>query len=212
VAIDFRLAPVHPHPAALEDVNFAIRWLKAHAHEFGATPEGLGALGSSSGGHQVVLSALRPRDPRYASLPLPEAPEIDASVAYVVALWPVLDPLARYRYAREVGRADLVAASEAYFGSEAAMAEASPNLILARREEVDLPRVLVVWGTADANVPRAIVEGFVASYEAVGGEVDLAVYADAPHGFANRGGPDADAAIARIRRFLGDRPRRAVVP
>src|SRR4051794_32747907 len=73
-AIDFRLAPQHAYPASLEDVNYGTRWLKAHAREFGADPRHLGGLGTSSGGHQVMLSAMRPRDPRYAALPLPEAP------------------------------------------------------------------------------------------------------------------------------------------
>src|SRR5581483_9655215 len=212
VAIDFRLAPAHPHPAALLDLNYAIRWLKAHAAELGASPARLGAFGSSSGGHQAVLSALRPRDRRYAALPLAEAPEQDASLAYVVAGWPVLDPHARYLYAREAGRAELVRNSEAYWGDEAAMQEGSPTLILERGEPVDLPPVLVVYGTADANVPRAIVDRFVAAYRARGGAAGLALFPGAPHGFGNLvtelpdgradGASDAARAIEQIKQFV----------
>jgi acetyl esterase len=201
-AIDFRLAPAHPYPASMLDVSYATRWLKAHAADFGAMPDRLGSLGSSSGGHQVVLSAMRPRDPRYAVLELAEGPDLDASVAYVVACWPVLDPLARYLYARGAGRDDLVRASEAYFGDEGTMREASPNLILERAEPVGLPPVQVVYGTADGNVPRSIVDTFVERYRAAGGEAELALFPDAPHGFGNRPGPDAERAIEQIKAFV----------
>ncbi|HEX2173276.1 MAG TPA: alpha/beta hydrolase, partial [Dehalococcoidia bacterium] len=114
-AIDFRLGPDHPYPASIADVNYGIRWLKVHAVDFGAVADRLGALGSSSGGHQVLLNALRPRDPRYAADPIAAAPEVDASLAYVIACWPVIDPYARYLFARETGREDLAEMSEGYF-------------------------------------------------------------------------------------------------
>src|ERR1044071_1218441 len=78
LAIDFRMPPAHRYPASIADINFAIRWLKAHAEEFGSRRELVAALGTSSGGHQLLLAALKPDDPRYAALPLPEAPGEDA--------------------------------------------------------------------------------------------------------------------------------------
>jgi hypothetical protein len=66
VALDFRLAPDHPYPASVQDTNYGTRWFKAHAHEYNADPRHLGGLGGSSGGHVLMLSAMRPRDPRYA--------------------------------------------------------------------------------------------------------------------------------------------------
>jgi acetyl esterase/lipase len=60
MAIDFRSSNLAPHPAAMEDISYAIRWLKAHASEFSATAEGLGVVGWSSGGQQVMLGAMRP--------------------------------------------------------------------------------------------------------------------------------------------------------
>ena len=38
VAVDFRLAPDHKYPAQVVDVNYATRWVKAHASEFNARP------------------------------------------------------------------------------------------------------------------------------------------------------------------------------
>ncbi len=94
-AIEFRLAPDHPYPAQVADINYGSRWLKAHARDFNADPGTIGAIGSSSGGHGVFLSAMRPHDPRYAALRLNEAPELDATLNYVLACWPVVDPHAR---------------------------------------------------------------------------------------------------------------------
>src|SRR3954452_10637723 len=70
LSLDFRMPPEAPYPTAIADINFGVRWLKAHATEFGSRPELVGGLGTSSGAHLLLLSTLRPADPRYAALPL----------------------------------------------------------------------------------------------------------------------------------------------
>src|SRR4030088_528020 len=87
LSIDFRNAPEAPYPASLQDINYGIRWLKAHAGEFGSSSGQVGAYGTSSGGHQILLAAIRPEDPRYRALPLAEAPDLDARLAFVVSGW-----------------------------------------------------------------------------------------------------------------------------
>src|ERR1051325_2225753 len=82
LAIDFRMPPAHRYPASIADIHFAIRWLKAHAREFGSRRELVSALGTSSGGHQLLLAALKPHDPRYASVP--GASGEDARLPYLV--------------------------------------------------------------------------------------------------------------------------------
>src|SRR5258707_13208197 len=87
LAIDFRMPPEHRYPASIADVNLATRWLKAHAGEFGSRRDLVGGLGTSSGGHQLLLSVLKPEDPRYAALPLADAPGEDARLPYLVLCW-----------------------------------------------------------------------------------------------------------------------------
>jgi acetyl esterase len=164
VAIDFRQGAADPYPSSVADINFATRWLKAHAVDFNADPHTVGGFGGSSGGHLIVLSAMRPHDPRYAELPLPEAPDADATLAYVVAHSPVIDPAARYDFAQQVGRADLISRHDGYFRTVQTMQEASPTRILQRREQVELPPTLILHGTADMNVPIAEVEDFASAY------------------------------------------------
>jgi acetyl esterase/lipase len=58
-----------PYPSSLADINYATRWGKAHAADFKADASTVGGLGVSSGGHLILLSAMRPFDPRYTNLP-----------------------------------------------------------------------------------------------------------------------------------------------
>src|ERR1700730_6506267 len=95
LATDFRMPPEHRYPASIADVNLATRWLKAHAAEFGSRRDLVGGLGTSSGAHQLLLSALRPQDPRYAALPLADAPGEDVRLPYLVLCSAIADPLAR---------------------------------------------------------------------------------------------------------------------
>lgn len=210
-AVDFRLAPDHPYPAQVADVNFATRWLKLHAGEFNADPSTLGGLGSSSGGHTVMLSAMRPRDPRYAALPLPEGRRVDATLSYLLCCWPVLDPYARYQYAQRAGAERLAASSVAYFRDEATMREGNPQLILERGEKVELPPTLIIQGTSDDNVPMSIPTSFVPAYRAAGGQCEIEIFPGRVHGFGNTPGPDSDRAVALMKGFIARQLHRAAV-
>jgi len=118
LSIDFRMPPAVRYPETVADVNFGIRFLKTNAGRFATRIDLVGGLGTSSGGHLLLLNALRPRDPRYASIPLPG---VDAGLAFAVACWPVADPLARYRAVRERGNERLVEAHRQFWPSEDAM-------------------------------------------------------------------------------------------
>ncbi|MFJ9365026.1 alpha/beta hydrolase fold domain-containing protein [Nocardia sp. NPDC101769] len=63
---EYRLAPEHPFPAALDDVLTAYRWLLAH----GRQPEQIALVGDSTGGMLVLAMLARARD---AGLPMPSA-------------------------------------------------------------------------------------------------------------------------------------------
>lgn len=204
-AIDFRLAPAHPYPAQVQDVNLATRWLKTHAAEFNADPETIGGMGCSSGGHTLMLSAMRPADARYAALELPEAAGTDASVAYTICCWPVLDPYARYLYAQESNNERLAASSEAYFLDQEAMKEGNPQHILERGETIVMPPTLIIQGTRDDNVPLSIPQRFEEAFRAAGGDIQVEYFQDQVHGFGNMPGPESDRAIGMIKAFIARR-------
>ncbi|MGC2203495.1 MAG: alpha/beta hydrolase [Stellaceae bacterium] len=201
VSIDFRMPPAARYPATVADVNYGIRFLKANAERFATRPELVGGLGTSSGGHLLLLNALLPRDPRYASAQLPGT---DASLAFAIACWPVADPLARYRAVQERGNDRLVEAHHQFWPSEEAMAEGSPQLILERSEPVEKPPALIMQGTADDNLTSDMASNFAAAYTRAGGSITFHEFPGQPHAFIPRdpASPDAQRALGLITDFI----------
>jgi len=216
VSLDFRQGSEAKHPAASADVAAGVRYVRAHARRLGVDPRRIGIVGSSSGGQLALLAGLKPGAPEHAGTPTVlvdgslDAAPADESVAFVLALYPVADPLARFRYV--VGRQDdgsgfdakrLIAAHHGYFASEAQMAEASVTRIVTAREARALPPVWVAQPELDDNVPAAITDAFVQAYQHAGGSVERVHFPGARHGFIGQPSADADKAIALMRDFIG---------
>jgi acetyl esterase len=178
-AVDFRQPPDAGYPASICDVNLAIRWLKGHASEFNGNAT-VGAFGNSSGGHQVVLSALRPRHAAYSTLALPGHSNVDASVAYVVAAWPVICPLYRFHYAKRIDNQQHIQAHIDYWGTEEAMAEGSPQTIIEHDAQIELPPILFLLKKDDKNHPLEMQERFITSYRKRGGPIEVDTFAGLP--------------------------------
>jgi acetyl esterase len=85
VSVDYRLAPEHRAPAAVDDCVAAYRWARGHAAELGADPSRIGVGGDSAGANLAALVALRSRD---EGVPQP---------TLQVLLYPVLDLSAKTR-------------------------------------------------------------------------------------------------------------------
>ena len=185
VSIDFRNAPEAPYPASLQDINYGIRWLKAHAAEFGSSAERVGAYGTSSGGHQILLAAIRPDDPRYRALPLAEAPDMDARLAFVVSAWAVLYPLERLKLAAEQNKQDLVKSHATFFGNDETHLEATPTLAIERGEKLYFPPALVFQGTRDEWTTVELAQRLATAYRGGGGVMDLMLLEGERHTFVN---------------------------
>jgi acetyl esterase/lipase len=56
-SVNYRLAPAHPYPAAVDDVDSAVEWVRKHAEKYGVDPKRIGALGGSAGAHLTGLLA-----------------------------------------------------------------------------------------------------------------------------------------------------------
>ena len=207
-SLDFRMPPDASYPGSMVDINYAIRWLKSRAKDFNGRADGVGVMGTSSGWHQAMLTAMRPRDARYASQPL--AGSADASVRCAILLWPVIDPLGRYRYAKELQKAGpgsiadrVLPSHDDYWKTEAAMEEGNPVMALERGEKTEMPPVLYLQVTKDQAHPRPHLDRFVAAYRKAGGALELELYEADGSGFARKGDTPAGAkSQARIIEFV----------
>ncbi|PYM89194.1 MAG: hypothetical protein DME08_25900 [Candidatus Rokuibacteriota bacterium] len=219
-SLDFRQGPEHKHPAASADVAAGVRWMRAHARRLGVSPTRIGLAGQSSGGHLALLVGVRPGVSTHAGVPIVspdgslDARPGDDSVVFVLAQYPVADPLARYRYV--VRRAQeppqpgpafdanrLVASHHGYFTDEAAMAEASVTRIVSGGEARALPPVWLAHAEVDDNVPTEITEAFVSAYGKAGGRIERVYFPGARHGFMQQASADTDKSVALMRDFIG---------
>jgi acetyl esterase len=148
----------------------------------GLNPKTIGGLGTSSGGHLIALSALRP-DARGYLVRDPGLSAYNARLDFVVACWPILDPLARYRMAKSKSLKNLIDAHNAFWADEGAMAEGNPQLVVERGEASSLPPMLVLQGTADENVEHQRADNFAEQYRAAGGVIEVRKFPGQPHAF-----------------------------
>lgn len=219
-ALDFRQGADGAYPLSVADCHYGIRWAKANAAMLKSRPETLGVCSQSSGAHIAALIAIRPDDPRYASIPLPPgSPDVDATFPALTMFWPVVNPAGRYRMAQNLVKESNppdwavrhLPLHDDYFKTKAAMEEGSPLGALQRGEGGALPPALYIQPRVDqqhiyqdpgSNEPGTDLDKFVALYRSRG-PLDL-VYYDQPQYFTIQD-PKSDAsqdAFARVVAFF----------
>ena len=202
VAIDMTLAPEAPYPACIQDANYGVRWLKSKAASWNGDPSKIGVYGSSSGGHVAELLGMRPRDPRYNAIPLPEAPKLDAKVAFIATRSPISNTFARYQNAEDKKRDGMVKNNKTFFNPWDTIHESNPQEILERHEKVDLVPLLIMQGALDDNVMPPVQEKFAATYKAAGGNCEFHVFEGSEHEWVAKEGPQTDKARAMVKAFI----------
>jgi acetyl esterase/lipase len=157
-SVDYRLAPAVRFPVPLQDAKTAVRWVKAHAHEYHLRADQVIAAGASAGGHLAAMVAVTPGTFEPTGLP-PELSAQNSRVAGAVSLVGLLDLGAASREEGTWGPgivAALLGCPDPTPGTdvtcpEDAMAAASPVNYVSR----SAPPLYLGYGDLDTLVPPA---------------------------------------------------------
>ena len=172
--------PGKDFPAFLIDTKCAIRYLRAHADEYGIDKDRVAFWGTSSGGNTALLVALTGDDPRYKT----EYPEESDAVKCVLDCFGPSDMSDQATW-RTPGMTELPKDSLFYFltGSRDPhsdrLKEISPLLLLPGKK--DLPPILLMHGDRDTAVPLSQSERMYEALLAGGHEAEMIVVEGAPH-------------------------------
>jgi acetyl esterase len=179
VAVDYRLAPQHPYPAAVDDCLATVRWASQHAEEFGASPSRLAVFGDSAGGNLSAVVALLARDAG--------GPAIRAQGLIYPVTDTTLDDASMHENARKpvLHRADMDAFFRYYLGaSREHGSDDDPSVAPIHAASLSgLPPALVQVSAHDVLRDQAL--SYAARLDAEGKPVEVKAYDEAPHGWVS---------------------------
>jgi epsilon-lactone hydrolase len=190
LSIDYRLAPEHPFPAAVEDATASYKWLLAQGYK----PGKIVIAGDSAGGGLTIAALLAIRD---AGLPMPAG-------AVPISPWTDLEGTGesvRTRAARDVmvTQDNLQSSAKQYYGTNDPK---DPLVSPVHANYRGLPPMLIQVGDAEILLDDAT--RVAKSAKAAGVEVDLEVWDEMPHVwhvFAKYL-PEGQQAIDKIGKFV----------
>lgn len=186
VTVDYRLAPEEPWPAAPDDCETTALWLLEHgADVFGTSRFVVG--GASAGSNLALTTLLRLREHG-----------VGDRCAGVVLQFGAYDLSGQTPGGRLYADDYFI---EAYAGHVSDRTD--PDISPLFADLSGMPRALVVVGTRDVLLEDNL--AMAARLCSSGGEVDLHVYPDSPHGFTSHPTPMADAAWGAIVSWVDER-------
>jgi acetyl esterase len=196
VSVDYRLAPEHPFPAALDDAYAATSWTCAHLADLGGAPGPVVVCGESAGGNLAAVTCIRARqDPHVAiRFQVLLQPVVDFMLSFASMALPATECL--------VPRDDLAWYYRTYYGDERDRRDACVSPLYAD-DLSRLPSALIIAAEFDtlrdeaaAYAERLVASGVPARYHCYPGMV---------HGFLQMGGvvSQAGAALREIAQALG---------
>jgi acetyl esterase len=187
VAVDYRLAPEHKFPAAVEDAYDALAWVQESAASLGIAPQRLAVGGDSAGGNLAAVVSLLARDAGLTGLrcQLLIYPATDFAGTY--------DSQLRLAEGHLLTRANQTWFREHYLRSEADRSDwrASP---LRASDHAHLPPAYVLTGGWDPLCDEG--EAYAQKLEAAGVAVTRRLFPGQIHGFLTMGRVIDDAGIA----------------
>jgi acetyl esterase/lipase len=174
VSIEYRLAPEHPYPTALEDCHRGLAWLTEHADDLGIDTARIGVGGRSAGGGLAAALTMLVRD------------HSGARLRFQILDCPMLDDRPRWPSRRMAGvpvwsRESNDLGWHCYLGDRCGTADVPALAAPARATDLGgLPPAFVAVGAVDVLRDEAV--DYATRLNQAGVPSELHVYAGAPHG------------------------------
>ena len=201
VSSSYRLVPKARWPAPIEDVNAALRYLRANAAELGIDPTKVAAVGASAGAHLVLLAAGTPG--LHAFQGQGGHPGVDTTLQAVVGIFaPTVIAARGQKPSGSVPGSVLLDDAD----DEHTARMASPIAHVAP----SYPPTLLLHGTADKVVPPSASMRMYEALADAGVPVDLHMVAEQPHGYVVQRDYhrlSCDQITVFLRRYLGLQPK-----
>ncbi len=192
VAVDYRLAPTYRFPAQIEDVQCAVRSLRANASRFHLDPEKIGVWGGSAGGHLVALLGTAADKPEWK---VGEYLDQSSRVQAVVDMFGPADLSLEFDSSNfQTARAVFGAVN----GSDPKLVNASPVTYV---DSTDAP-FLILHGDQDNVVPLEQSHLLFKQLQQYGVESELVVVQGAGHGFVRAGDQPINPGLSETNRQI----------
>jgi acetyl esterase/lipase len=192
-AVNYRLMPEHPFPAAVLDAKCAIRFLRAHAGEYNLRTEKIGIWGGSAGGHLAAMVGLTNGDPAF------ERGEYLEQSSRVEAVAEMFGPMDLTQPMSWLQRWLLRRAFGSDTSSDPILSDASPvNYVTPAA-----PPFLILHGERDSAVPASQAQLLYQKLAQAGVDATLVLVENADHNFKPSGGVISPTR-AEISELLGD--------
>jgi acetyl esterase len=194
VAIDYRLAPENPYPAAPDDCFAALKWTAGNAGALGVDPRRIAVVGDSAGGNLAAVMALKARDQG--------GPALKAQIL----IYPVTDMMGPFPPSPD-GEYYIINPRERDFFHQSYLPDQSrmrePYASPALADLHGLPPALVL--TAEYDPLCAQGEAYAAKLKQAGVDTTLHRYDGAVHGFASFPVPMGKQGLKRAAEWLKER-------
>lgn len=198
-AVDYRLAPENPYPAAFDDSYAALEWVYDNVKRYGGDPSRIALGGDSAGGNLAAAVAIKARD------------ALGPRISYQVLLYPVTNPgrmetESHVFFANGYGltRAHMVFFREAYLPEKADRLNPYASPLLAK-DLRDLPPAIII--TAGFDVLRDEGLSYAERLGNAGNWVETIHYPSMIHGFASMGRlfQESGDAVSRVAKSMKKR-------
>jgi acetyl esterase len=179
VAVDYRLAPEHPFPAAIDDGSAVLQWIASEGYEFGIDAKRLIIVGDSAGGNIATVIARK------------AAGSNGLRILLQVLLYPVTDPSLQTDSWREFAEGPVITLETArqawqmYVPNIAELQNADAAPIFAANLS-DSPEALIIIAEYDPLRDEGV--AYATRLERAGVKVKTSIYKQMPHGFFQMAG------------------------